>query len=133
MRIWLLAGLCVAMGIVWAARAHGDVPAEEQLPHEAVESGLEPAPPSAAIPSHVGAAHEPNTPYDPGPESALWRYADLNDDEKALVDRNKNTDGWQGVHDSYGAAVREQAQRAAALAAEHQLGLEDSGTVGVVP
>jgi len=132
MRIWILALLCVVGGVLFGARAFGEGEEPQQLPHEAIDTGLEPPPPTAEIPSHVGSAHVPGTNYDPGPESALWRYNDLSSDEKAYVDRNKTANA-QGVQDSYATAARDLAQRAAAEAAEHQLGLEESGSTGVIP
>jgi len=76
---------------------------------------------------------DPFAPYDPGPPSASWRYADLSAAERALADRGRNTDGWTEVNDAFATASGEQASRAAAAAAASQLGVAALAETGVVP
>lgn len=120
MKAVLLGAILVAIGI-FAATSWSDV----------VDDDTASDPPA----SYVGRPrHEPLTPYDPGPDDAIWNYNDLNAEEKAVVDRNRNVDGWGAVHAGYTVVIKERAVRVAASSAEHQLGLEgNTGDIGVVP
>lgn len=86
-----------------------------------------PAPPGT--PGH----HEPFTPYDVGPASAVWRYEDLSVAEKEVVDLGRDVSAWAASQDAMVAAVKEQARIEAAIIAQRQLGLGDLGDTGVVP
>jgi len=127
----------VLVGAVFGAFARGETPpdpVDEPHPYELPNPDREPAPPSANSPSHVGSAHQSFQPYDPGPAEALWSREQLSSEDRALADHNRDhAQAWAPVQDAYARAARARAQDAAALAAEHQLGLEDSGNVGVVP
>ena len=72
---------------------------------------------------------------DPGPAGALWSYDALTGEEKAQVDRNRDTTSWNAVNDAYASVVAEQANAAIARSAALQLGVGDLGLdqEGVVP
>ncbi|MBA3540369.1 MAG: hypothetical protein H0T79_12205 [Deltaproteobacteria bacterium] len=128
MKSLVLACILVASGIIFVAKSWSDVGADSTA------SDLPGPPPSDQTPPYVGMArHEPGTPYDPGPTDAIWKYSDLKADEKAHVDRGRAVAGWTDVHEGYNTAIMEQAEQARATAAEHELGLQDSGEIGVVP
>ena len=77
--------------------------------------------------------HDPFTPYDVGDPAGTWSYNQLTAAEKAIVDKGRDTSGMVPVHAAFGAAVAERAQTAAATSAEHQLGIDNLETLGVVP
>ena len=124
---WTFFALVVVSGIlVFAAKSHGD-------PSVGVPSGLAPPPPSAHLEEGIGSArgHEPFTPYSTGP--GAWRYSDLTAEEMAQADHAKSSTNWAAINAGYEHVVQEQAEAADALAADHQLGIENSSALGVVP
>jgi hypothetical protein len=60
-------------------------------------------------------------------------YEELSADEKAAIDRNRDTPGQKQQNDAFAQAVRERSVKARAEAAQHQLGLEALDQIGVVP
>ena len=76
---------------------------------------------------------DPFAPYDPGPASGLWPYANLSPAERVLADRGRDVTGWDQINGGFAQASAEQAQRAAAAAAASQLGIASVGDIGVVP
>lgn len=83
------------------------------------------------VPGSEPPVRDPFLPYDTGPNP--WSYDQLTADEKAVVDRGRDTTGWSQTHDAYASAAREAAQAAQVATAQHQLGLQDGVTTGVVP
>ena len=60
-------------------------------------------------------------------------YESLTSEERAVVDRGRDAQGWQQTHDAYGAAVRQRSRNARAEGAQHLLGVDLLGDLGVVP
>lgn len=60
-------------------------------------------------------------------------YAEQSPAEQKAIDRNRDVTGWQKTHDAFATAVRERSKQARAEAAQHQLGIESLGALGVVP
>ena len=127
MRMFLFA-LVVAGIVAFAARSHGEVTGD-------VSPTLEAPPPTAKTPLYAGSGggqhHEPFTSYDPGP--GTWSYSDLGADEKAQADHAKSATNWGSINAGYAGAIKAQADAATASSADHQLGLDSSATIGVVP
>lgn len=116
-RTLVFGGLMAAV-LLFAAAARSDVGAGSDSPGAGS--------PPTVVPAAIG-------PTDPGPASALWHYADLSPAERAYVDRNADTTGWDQVTAAFGAAVAEQGRAAAARDEANQLGVDDLATEGVLP
>lgn len=117
-RTIVLGGLMSAV-LLFAAAARSDVGVGSDQP-PANDS------PPTVVPAAIGQT-------DPGPASALWHYSDLSPAEKAYVDRNADTTGWDRVTAAFGSAVAEQGRAAAARDEANQLGVDDLATEGVLP
>jgi hypothetical protein len=115
MRFFLFA-LVVAGVVVFAAKSRGET---------------SPTPLEVQVGSGSGQHHEPFTGYDPGPGS--WAYSDLSADEKAQADHAKTATNWGAISNGFAAEIQAQSDAAVASSAEHQLGLDDSTAIGVVP
>jgi hypothetical protein len=89
--------------------------------------------PSTPLPGPEQARREPFVSYDPGPAEALWKYEQLTPGEKAVADRGRLQPGWTAIHDVYRSAVIQRSTQAAASAAQHQLGIDNLASIGVVP
>lgn len=77
---------------------------------------------------------DPFTPYDIGPPGTkAWAYRDLSVSEQAVVDRGRDTKGWDQTHNAYTTAVVERAHQAASDAAAHEIGVDNLASTGVVP
>jgi hypothetical protein len=72
-------------------------------------------------------------PFQPFSAEGGIPYAELPEDEKQLIDRNRDVTGWAQRHDAFATGVREQSKRARAEVAQHQLGIGSLDTIGVVP
>lgn len=137
---FVFAGAAIALALLIAgvAKSHGESAIPPPLPAEAIS---EPISGSTVAPaeSHQPPAHEPFTPYSPGPSPTketprpYWTYNDLNADAKAAIDMSREATGNQEVHNAYAAAAAERAHRAAGDAAQHELGVDSLGTIGVIP
>jgi hypothetical protein len=68
----------------------------------------------------------PDAP-DPDPNN------DLSTGEKAWVDRNRDTTGWDHINNGFAQAAKERVQAAIASDAATQLGVEDLANEGVAP
>ena len=125
---WFLLAVVVAGIVAFAARSHGEVTGD-------ISPTFEAPPPTANTPLYNGTGgaqhHEPFTAYDPGP--GTWSYNELGADEKAQADQTKAATNWGAINAGYAVVIQAQADAAAASSAEHQLGLDDSNTIGVVP
>lgn len=136
----LLSGIVVStlLLIVGIARSHGDAATPPPLPTVASPEPITGSP-VTPLPSNEPPPHEPFTPYPIGPAPTpqtpkpYWTYNDLTADEKAAVDVGRDVTGWQEIHNAYAAAAAERAHRAAGDAAQHQLGVDSLGTIGVIP
>jgi hypothetical protein len=125
-RVCAIGLLCVA------ASSRGDSGGRPALPPSAESEpvtgeAVAPAPGSDTV------RHDPFTPYDPGPPEAQWSYNQLNAQERALIDKGKGVTAKIPTLNAFAAAAAERAQSAAATSAEHQLGIENLETLGVVP
>jgi|HubBroStandDraft_6_1064221.scaffolds.fasta_scaffold1554334_1 hypothetical protein len=84
------------------------------------------------------AVHQPFTPYSTGPAPSeqtpkpTWSYDDLTPAEKVVVDKGRDTTGWDKVHEAYGRASAERARIAQQQAAQLEIGLDDLGHAGVI-
>jgi len=125
---WIVAALfMVGCVVVFVSRSRGD---------DVVGPELQAPPPSTnPAPSYAGssARHEPFTPYDPGPANQLWTYDRLSPEEKQAIDTAKANNQWAAINAASDPVTQEAADQAAAGAAEHQMGLDDSSSTGVVP
>lgn len=119
------------------ASSHGDVATTQAVP--TLPSGdATPEPitgtPVTPNPGDESTIKDPFALYDVGPPGTkTWSYNDLTATEKAWVDRNADTTGWDQIHSAYATAVQEQAQQAAAASATSQLGVDTLSGTGVVP
>jgi hypothetical protein len=68
---------------------------------------------------------------DPGP--GPWSYEQLTPNEKAYVDRNRDTTGQAQICNEFTKAATETAQAGRAQAAQAELGVENLAGEGVVP
>src|SRR5438093_991783 len=110
--------VCLFGVLVLAATARSDV-ATDPTDAAAAPSVSEPITGTSVQPATGDATtqRDPfNEPFDHGGADAEWPYSGLTPEEQAVVDRGKDTTGWQEVHDAYASAVREQSQRARAEA-----------------
>jgi hypothetical protein len=89
--------------------------------------------PIEPVPSSEPPPKDPLKPYDIGEGVTPIPYEALNAAEQAVVDRGRNTAGWQQIHSAYGAAAAELGVRARSEAAARQLGVPDLAMQGVVP
>lgn len=85
------------------------------------------------LPGAERPGRDPFTPYDVGPPEARWTYGQLTAAEKVVVDRGRDTTGWDRVHGGFRAAVLGHQAEITANAASSQLGIADLDTLGVVP
>jgi hypothetical protein len=116
--------LCVL--VLFVARAGSDVGSN-------APAATEPVTGEAAVNAPGSeTTFRPFQPYGIG-EDAGVPYEALSADEQAAADRNRSTDGWDGIHASYNTGVVQLAQQAAAASAATQLGVEGLSTTGVVP
>jgi hypothetical protein len=100
------------------------MPASEPILGTAVEAAVGDEPPQ--LPK------DPFTPYDVGDPASIISLDELTPAEQEVVQRGRNVDSWRGIHDSYGAAVALRSKQARARAAQHQLGIDNLATQGVV-
>ena len=121
--IWL-AGLGVAGVMVFAATSRGD---------DGMSSEPSQAPPSLDASSSSAQGHGAPLSFSFGPPEAAWSYEQLSSEEKAIVDRGRDTTAWQQVNDLYAGAAREHAKEAEATLAARMLQIDDLGDLGVVP
>jgi hypothetical protein len=128
----IIATSFAALALAWAVAAHSNPP--PALPPSSIDSDAEPIVGEPIMPL-AGSETPPRDhfkPFDPGPESALWKYEDLTPAEKKVADRGRDTTGWRGIHDAYRAAVLERVPRIRAQAAASKIGAHDLETLGVV-
>lgn len=85
-------------------------------------SGSSPSSGSSLPSSVVGAAALGEIPY-----------SDLSPDEQMVVDSVRNEVGWDQTNDTFAAAGRELATRAAADSSAQQIGMSGLGEQGVIP
>jgi hypothetical protein len=134
-----LVGLyCLVLAVLLVAGAA----AETEIGADFVESVQDPPLPASepitgvplpATPGTGTPQRDPFTPYDIGDPASAIPYEVLGPEDRAVIDRGRNADGWRRVHDAYGAATAERATLARAEAAAHQLGVSDLATEGVIP
>jgi hypothetical protein len=89
-------------------------------------------PNTAVQPSEGQKQKDPFAPYDVGGPEAIWPYDSLTPEEKAVIDRTRDANGWAATHDGFGAAALDRSRKARAQAAEHQLGVDNLELSGVV-
>lgn len=77
--------------------------------------------------------HDPFAPFDVGPPAGVWSYDQLSPEEKAVVDRGRDTAEWARVNEGYNAAIRQQTAQSNAAMAGRMLGLTNAVEAGVVP
>jgi hypothetical protein len=98
------------------------LPVTEPITGQPVEAA-----PDSALPK------DPLAPYDVGDPDSEIAYEELSAEERAVVDRGRDTRRWRAIHDAYGAAVAHGSKQARAAAAQHQLGVDELERRGVVP
>lgn len=121
-----------------ASRSNAQQAGDPAEPSTAPSTGVAPEPitgvPVTPRPGSETPPRDPFTPDDDSrPANAVWSYEDLTPVEQAVAHRGLDQPGWQATHDAYRAAVIQRANKAAAAAAEHQLGVDALDTLGVVP
>lgn len=137
----LAAVMCATL--LFAATWSGDVAADVEADESPTTSINEPVTePSVALevaanqgavgPSAVPAGKDPLAPYGIGPAAEAVPYEALSQEQQSVADRGRDTTGWAATNNAFGAAVVEQSKEARAEAAQHQLGIDDLDTVGVV-
>lgn len=89
--------------------------------------------PVTPLPGSASPRHEPFTPYDVGPAEAMWNYNQLAPEEQVIVDRGRDTTGWNETNAAFAGASRELAQQAAANSSATQLGVDHLDEIGVAP
>lgn len=76
----------------------------------------------------------PSEPYDIGPPEHAWKLSQLSSEERAAVERGRAAGlARAGMQEAITLAAKEQSKRARAEAAQHQLGIDNLGEIGVVP
>lgn len=135
----LLGGIVIGalLLVVGIARSHGDAVVPPPLPAATPEQITG----SPVTPAHSSEPpiHEPFTPYPigqaptEGTPKPYWTYDDLPPDTKAVIDLGRDVTGREEIHNAYAAAAADLAQRAAGEAAQHQLGVDNLATTGVIP
>lgn len=136
----LLGGIVLASSllIVKVATSHGDSAVSPPFPSEAPAEPITGSPVTPAASSEPP-AQAPFTSYPPGPAPTTktpkpyWHYEDLSTDAKAALDAAREVTGRAETANAFGAAAAERAHKAAGEAAQHQLGVDNLGTIGVVP
>jgi len=83
-------------------------------------------------PSKEPAIKDPFVPYGIGPAEEAVPYEALSQEQQSVADRGRDAAGWGATHNAFGGAVLERSKRARAEAAQHQLGIDELDTVGVV-
>jgi hypothetical protein len=124
----LLFGAVLCAILFAAATTRSDVASPTASPQTAPVS--QPTPSTTLAGST--AAKDPFAPFDVGPPESVWPYESLTPAERAVIDRGRAESGWQQTHDTYGAAAMELSRRARAEAAEHDLGVANLDSEGVV-
>jgi len=130
MKKLIVVGILFVAAAMFATASWSDVApgSANPAPMQPEGSPVPAATTAPAVPDHV-----PFTPYSAGPPESLVPYSALSSDEKAVVDRGRDTTGWDQVGDAFASAAAERATGAAAQAAAQQLGIEDLAGQGVVP
>jgi len=82
--------------------------------------------PAVTPPSTDPPPKDPFAPFDVGPTESIWPYDSLTVEERAVVDRGRDTTGWQLTHSEYATAVRDRSREARAATAQHALGIDSS-------
>jgi hypothetical protein len=135
-RAAIFAGVLLVLVIAPPKTSQSDVAVETTSPVDdtaGIPSGApEPTlgPPVTNAPGDETPQKDPFAPF--SAEGGV-PYEELSDDEKAAIDRNRDTTGWQQQSDAFAQAVRERSKKARAEAAQHQLGIEALDQIGVVP
>jgi len=122
--------VCAVVGL--ASSSSRSAPPSPDVPSTAPSDNLT-GQPSVPNPGDERPMKDPFTPYGIGDPSASWTYAELTAEEKAVADVGRDVRTFPAVHDAYGSAGAQLAVKAAAAAAAQQLGVDNLGTIGVVP
>jgi hypothetical protein len=135
-RAALFAGVVFVLVLAVAKTSRSDVAIETTSPVDDT-AGLPSGAPEPTLGTPVVNAPGDETvqkdPFAPFSAEGGVPYEELDADEKAAIDRNRDTTGWQKQNDAFAQAVRERSKKARAEAAQHQLGLEALDQIGVVP
>jgi hypothetical protein len=119
-----------------AATSRGDIGAPDARPEatpfeEPVIGGV---PTPSGVVGGMAVSKAAFAPYESGAANiGTWAYRDLNESERAVADRGRNSDGWTDINEAFSSASGEQAKSTAAAAAESQLGVSRVSEIGVVP
>ena len=125
--------------VVRAPASRGDVATAPALPSVGVSEPITGTAVTGPPAANAGPAHAPFTPYPIGPVAGdtspkpFWTYDDLTAEQKAVIDAAREDTEAQATHDAFSAAASELGRRAAGTAAQHQLGVDNLGTTGVIP
>src|SRR5262249_15555031 len=114
---YVLAGLVLVFA--WAAEPSQSDSQAPSAPTLGTSNSDEPITGTAVTPNPGAETQQkdPFAPYGVGPPEAIWTYSDLSSAEQAQVDRNRDTTGWQPVHNGYRQASMDLAVKAKAEAA----------------
>lgn len=120
--------LCaVAIAVAFAtSTSRGDVESPADEPDENPEAEVMPNKGSETP------MKDPFVPYDVGDPNGVWRYEDLNADEKVVAARGLEQDQ-AAVQDAYAEAARGATEQVLAQAAAIHLGLDGLAAIGGAP
>ena len=129
------AGLIVLFLVSRGASAEVSAPDSSAAPNAATGEPTTVGP-STPMRGNETPMRDPFAPADSGPPEGRWEYATSPANQRADIDRERAANqrvNWTATHNEYANALAEQAKQAAATAAARQLGVENLGTLGVVP
>jgi len=129
----LLLTAVIGFLIIFAVSISRGDPALDEVSDSPVDDSTEPITGQAAVPQKGSESpmKDPFTPYDIGGPAAAWKYEDLTDDEKAVVDHGKAEDQ-TAIQAAYAETAAVIADVAKAHAAAIQIGANDLAE-GAVP